>query len=67
MQRAWQRWRRFAHRAAEIQSNVLLFLMFFLFVVPLSALLRIGRAHESTGWRSLPGQKPRLDEARSQF
>ena len=67
MHRAWQRWRRFAHRAAEIQSNVLLFLMFYLFVVPASVLFRMRRADASGGWRALPQQEPGLDEVRSQF
>jgi len=67
MQRAWQRWRRFAHRAAEVQSNVLLFVMFYLFVVPASVLFRMRGTHDSNGWRSLPHQEPTLDEARSQF
>jgi len=67
LQSAWQRWRRFAHKAAEVQSNVLLFLMFYLFVVPVSAMLRLRRAHAERGWRPLPEREPALDEARSQF
>ncbi len=67
MQRAWQRWRRFAHRAAEVQSNVLLFLMFYLFVVPVSATFRMRRSRVSGAWLTLQQQEPGLDEVRSQF
>jgi len=67
MQRAWQRWRRFAHRAAEVQSNVLLFALFYLFVVPVSAMFRMRRADASGGWRALPQPGSGLDEVRSQF
>jgi hypothetical protein len=35
---AWKRWKRIAHRAAEIQANGLFLLLYFLGVVPIRAL-----------------------------
>lgn len=40
-QTLWSRWKRFAQRAAEVQANVVFFVLYFLAIVPM-ALLRLG-------------------------
>jgi hypothetical protein len=67
---AWQRWKRFARRATEFQSNVVLLVLYFVFFVPLGLLrfliARPGGVPDPS-WR--PRQPPdrSLDAARRQF
>ena len=44
--RLWSRWKRIAHRAAEIQSFVILTILYWLVVVPIGLVRRIGKSHE---------------------
>jgi len=64
----WTKWKRFAHRAAEIQSLVILSGLYWIVVVPIGLLRR--RRHDGgpPRWktREPPGQIG-LDEARRQF
>ena len=69
----WARWKRVAHRAAQVQSNVLLFILYFLVFLPI-ALLRapfsdpVGiKRSRSTGWRRRPARKADLESAQRQF
>jgi hypothetical protein len=70
-QTVWQRWKRLAHRAAVVQSHVLLFLLYVLVVVPVAAVGRMfgaGRALlDSKGWRALDDGGEDLTSARRQF
>jgi hypothetical protein len=38
--RLWQRWKRLAHRAAVFQSNVLLWVLYYVVFVPLALVQR---------------------------
>ena len=62
-------WRRFAHRAAVVQSNVLLFVLYFAFVLPVSLVIRLTATGRRTasGWHALPTDPDELDAARQQF
>ena len=51
----WARWKRLAHRAAEIQANVLFLLLYFVGIVPLHVLRFAGSGREA---RSAAGQGP---------
>jgi hypothetical protein len=70
-QTVWQRWKRLAHRAAVVQSHVLLFLLYVLVVVPVAAVGRMfGAARavlDSNGWRALDDGGEDLTSARRQF
>ena len=72
---AWDRWRRFAQRAAEAQAHVLFFLLYFLAIVPMG-LLRLGGANEELRqraagnvprWRDRESSSAGLTSARRQF
>jgi hypothetical protein len=65
----WTSWRRFAHRAAVVQSNVLLFILYFAFVLPVSLVIRRRKARRRTasGWQALPTAADELQAARQQF
>jgi hypothetical protein len=68
----WQRWKRIAHRAAQVQSHALLFVIYFVVVVPIGALRRLardplGRTPESPSWRPRRTDAPDLATARRQF
>ena len=67
----WQRWKALARRAAVVQSNVLLWLMYYVFVTPLGAirLLFAGRARlDQPAWRERPvPPEDRATLARRQF
>jgi hypothetical protein len=65
--RGWKWWRRIAHRAARFQSNVLLFVVYFLVVVPLALLFRMAGRSEPPGWRAIPLPEPDLDSGKSQY
>ncbi len=68
---AWRRWRRFAHRAAEIQSRVLLFLLYFVFVAPIGlVMLMINRRRPNRGdgtWTPVGSPPETLESAKNQF
>ena len=70
-QTVWQRWKRLAHRAAVVQSHVLLFLMYVLVVVPVAAVGQMFGARRallgSDGWRALNDSGEDLTSARRQF
>jgi hypothetical protein len=64
----WQRWKRFAHRAAEIQSIVLLTVLYWTVVVPIGLVRRRERGGSRPQWKTRPPAAPvSLDEARRQF
>ncbi|HYT75803.1 MAG TPA: hypothetical protein VEL79_13695 [Vicinamibacterales bacterium] len=67
--RLWQRWKRFAHRAAEIQSFVVLTLLYWIVVVPIGLIRRLGR--RSAGrpdWKVRSESPPiAIEDARRQF
>ena len=64
----WAKWKRFAHRAAEIQSLVILSGLYWIVVVPIGLVRRAQRPDGTPRWktREPPGQIG-LDEARRQF
>ena len=64
----WQRWKRLAHRAAEIQAIVILAIVYWAIVVPIGAMLKIGRRRpEVTGWKIRPATGAvSIDDARRQ-
>jgi hypothetical protein len=65
----WTRWTRLARRAAEIQSLVILTLLYWIMVVPIGGLRRIAGAGTSKrGWHVRSAAGPvTLDEARRQY
>ena len=67
--RLWTRWKRFAHRAAEIQSLFLLALLYWVMVVPFGFLGKLRRRQTAgAAWKTRPetGAIP-LDDARRQY
>jgi hypothetical protein len=65
----WQRWKRLAHRAAEIQSLIVLALLYWIVVVPVGLVRRPGRRPAGRAeWKTRPpiGAVP-LEDARRQF
>jgi hypothetical protein len=51
----WARWKRFAHRAAEIQSIVVLTVLYWLVVAPIGILLARARVRSAApAWRRRP-------------
>jgi len=66
--RIWQRWKRLAHRAAEIQAFVILTIVYWLIVAPIGAMMRFGRTPPAvTAWTTRPPSGPvALEDARKQ-
>ena len=65
--RAWARRKRFAHRAAEVQSFVLLTILYWIVVVPVGALRR-PRATQPPAWiERRPAGRIAVEDARRQF
>jgi hypothetical protein len=66
---AWRRWRRLAKRAAEVQSHVLLFVLYVLVVIPMGGLARAisGARHARAGWTPLERAPEDLSSAHQQF
>ena len=66
--RIWQRWKRLAHRAAEIQAFVILTIVYWLLVAPIGAMMRLGRTPPAaTAWTTRPPSGPvPLEDARRQ-
>lgn len=69
MPSAWTRWQALARRAAEFQSNVLLFVLYFALFVPIAFVRRIGaeRFGSRAGWQPHPDLPTTLDAARRQY
>jgi hypothetical protein len=64
----WQRWKRFAHRAAEIQSIVLLTVLYWVVVVPIGLVRRRNDGRGRPEWKLRPPSGPvSVDAARRQF
>jgi len=63
----WQRWKRFAHRAAEIQSLVLLSVLYWVVVVPIGLFRRRERGGPPRWKTRPPSGAVSIDEARRQF
>jgi hypothetical protein len=63
----WQRWKRLAHRAAEIQALVILTAVYWLVVAPVGAMRKLGRRQPESGWKTRPptGAVP-IEHARRQ-
>ena len=66
--RLWSRWKRIAHRAAEVQSLVVLALLYWIVVVPVGLLRRIGgRPAGRPEWKTRPATGPvPIEDARRQ-
>jgi hypothetical protein len=62
------RWKRFAHRAAEVQALILLGLLYWLVVVPAGFIRRIGRRESNAPrWHLRAAAQTSIDDARRQF
>jgi len=62
----WARWKRFAHRAAEIQSFVVLTALYWIVVAPIGLLARKRRG--VGGWRIREAGEPAsIESARRQY
>lgn len=59
----WARWKAFAQRAAEVQANVLFFLLYYVAIVPMG-LLRLGGPSALKRARGIPAWTPH-DQSRS--
>jgi hypothetical protein len=68
---SWHRWQRFAHRATEVQSRLVLFLLYFAFVTPMALVMRIvaarRRSATSGTWQSVQSAPESLESAKNQF
>ena len=65
----WQRWKRLAHRAAEIQALILLTIVYWIVVAPIGAALKLGgrRRRGDPAWTTRPAAGTvTLEEARRQ-
>jgi hypothetical protein len=64
----WQRWKRLAHRAAEIQAFVVLTVVYWVIVAPIGATQKLGRARRrSPQWKTRPeGGAVSIEDARRQ-
>jgi len=65
----WTRWKAFAHRAARVQSNVILTILYYLILLPLSLVRRPFRSPLAAipTWHERPPATHDLDSARQQF
>lgn len=65
----WQRWRRFSHRAAAVQSHVVLFILYGVAVVPLATITGLNRQRRrpAPAWNPLPAEPASVESARNQF
>jgi hypothetical protein len=68
----WARWKRLAHRAAQVQSHVLLFILYVVAVVPVGAARRLwtdplGTRSGVPSWRPRPTDPDAATAARRQF
>ena len=68
----WARWKAFAQRAAEVQANVLFFLLYYIAIVPMG-LLRLGgpsalkRSGAPPAWTTHDRTPSDLRSSRRQF
>ena len=64
----WQRWKRLAHRAAEIQSIVILTALYWVVVAPIGLVQKAGRRRaRETGWKTRPASGAvSIEDARRQ-
>jgi hypothetical protein len=68
----WSRWKSFAQKAAEVQANVLFFLLYYVAIVPMG-LLRLGRGQSidrpdgTPSWTRHESSTTNIDSARRQF
>jgi hypothetical protein len=69
----WSRWKAVAQRAAEIQANVVFFLLYYIAIVPMG-LLRLGRpsalkrsSRDAPSWIRHERTPPDLASSRRQF
>jgi hypothetical protein len=66
----WARWKRLAHRAAEIQAYILLSVLYVVLVIPIGLVRRaLVKSTVTDGWQKRPfnPNADRLQEARQQF
>ena len=65
----WTRWKAFAHRAAQVQSNVILTILYFLVLLPLSLVRRPFRSPlaATPTWHERTPATHDLSSARQQF
>jgi hypothetical protein len=65
----WSRWKRLAHRAAEVQSLVVLALLYWIVVVPVGLLRKLGRRPSALPeWKTRPAPGPlSVEDARRQY
>jgi hypothetical protein len=67
---AWRRWQRFAHRAAEIQSRVLLVLVYFALVTPVTVVIAFVKrrgASRTPMWHLVASPPESVESAKTQF
>jgi hypothetical protein len=63
----WQRWKRLAHRAAEIQAIVILTALYWIVVAPIGLAVKTGRRSRETSWKTRPLTGPvSMEDARRQ-
>jgi hypothetical protein len=65
----WQRWKKLAHRAAEVQAVVILTAVYWVIVAPIGLILKAGGGRTTApGWKTRPaaGGVP-IEDARRQF
>ncbi len=69
----WSRWKTVAQRAAEIQANVVFFLLYYIAIVPMG-LLRLGgpstlkrSSRDAPSWNSHERTSADLTSSRRQF
>ena len=65
----WSRWKAFAHRAARVQSNIILTILYFLVLLPLALVRRLfaNTLAEAGIWHQRPPAIHDLNVARRQF
>jgi len=67
---AWRRWQRFAHRAAEIQSRVLLVLVYFALVTPVTVVIGFVKSRgvsRTPMWHPVASPPESVESAKKQF
>lgn len=64
----WARWMVVARRAAEFQSNVLLFILYYVMFVPIALVRRLGteRFGSKAGWQPHVDSPTTIEAARRQ-
>jgi hypothetical protein len=67
----WERWKRFAQKAASVQSNALLFVVYYVVFLPAASLQRLvndpfRRPPGQSDWRDRQVPSPDLASARRQ-